>query len=422
MSSEKVLICGAGVAGSVLAFWLAKYDYQVTVIERSRAEQKLGQGLEIEEPALTIVKSMGIIDKLREKKTIEAGTEILDQSSRSYARFDAAGFSPTGELELMRGDLTEVLYRAADEFNNVTYRFETTIRSLSQTQDKVTVELENRNEKRTTTEEFDFVIGADGIRSRTRQLVMGSPEQLDCFKPIGAYCAYFSIPKQAQDWPYSKVCQYPERRVAWLRPARKDSNETSVYLMYLNSDAPALHEANLAGDRNKQKAAFADLFAGLGWETPRIVEQMMKADNFYSDELMQVKLKNWSQGRVALVGDSAWAPTPWTGQGNQLAILGGYVLAQEMSRNRTPLALQQYEKRLRSHVEECQKIPLSGYMPYMVCPQTSWGIAFFRLTMGLVSFSLRVLSWTGLMGLFGDGHEEVNFDLEMKDQEKKVVT
>lgn len=52
MRSERVLVCGAGVAGSILAFWLAKHDFQVVVVERSKAGQKAGQGTEIEGPAL----------------------------------------------------------------------------------------------------------------------------------------------------------------------------------------------------------------------------------------------------------------------------------------------------------------------------------------------------------------------------------
>lgn len=103
MPSERILICEAGVAGSTLAFSLAKHDFQVVVIERSKAEQKAGQGIEIEEPALKIVKLMGILDKLNEKKTGEMGFNLVDQQSRSSAIFEVGGVSPTGALELMRG-------------------------------------------------------------------------------------------------------------------------------------------------------------------------------------------------------------------------------------------------------------------------------------------------------------------------------
>lgn len=418
MSSEKVLIIGAGVAGSILAYWLGKHDFQVVVVERSKTEQKAGQGIEIEEPALKIVKAMGILDKLNEKKTGEMGFNLVDAKARSCGILEVGGISPTGALELMRGDLTEVLYKSADESTNVNYRFETTIHSLRQTQDKVIVDLENRSDKSITTEEFDLVVGADGQRSRTRQLVMGSPEELKCFKPVGAFVAYFSIPKEDQDWPYSQLCHFPGRRIVWMRPVGKESKVTSVYLIHAGDKVPHLHLANAAGDRPKQKEAFAELYGGLGWQTSRVIEQMMRAENFYSDELVQVKLPQWSQNRVVLLGDAAWAPSPFTGEGNQLAIIGAWVLAQELSRDRSPAAYEMYEKRLRSYVENAQNIPLGGYAPYIFVPQTIWGIWLFRAVFRVVVWMVHFFSWTKLPRMSPEqSHPE--FDLEMEETEAK---
>ncbi|MCJ1477809.1 hypothetical protein MMC13_006482 [Lambiella insularis] len=414
MPSERVLICGAGVAGSIVAFWLAKYDFQVVVVERSKAEQKAGQGIEIEEPALQVVKAMGILDELNERRTGERGFNFVDQHSRSCGLFEIGGtVSLTGALEIMRGDLTEILYKAADKFANVTFQFETTIQSLRQTQDKVIVDLENKNTKTTRVEEFDMVVGADGVKSRTRQLAMGSPEKLNCFKSVGAFVAYFSIPKEDQDWPYARLCHFPNRRILWTRPIRKESKMTSVYLIHCCDDVPTLRQANAAGDRLRQKEGFAELYSGLGWETPRVIEQMMRAENFYSDELVQVKLQKWSEHRVVLIGDAAWAPTPFTGQGNQLAIVGAWVLAQELSRNRSPLAFEMYEKRLRSYVESSQNIPLRGYAPYIFNPQTAWGIWVFRKIVRLASWIIRFFTWMNLAGMLPEEHRD-DFDLEIE--------
>ena len=413
MSSNRVLICGAGVAGSIACFWLAKYDYEVFVIERSKAEQKAGQGIEIEEPATNVVKAMGILDKLKERKTSEMGFNLVDQHSRSYGVFEAGAFSPTGDLELMRGDLTEVLYKSADQFPNVTYHFETTIQSLRQTQDKVIVDLENRVNKSTWVYEFDFVIGADGVKSRTRQLVMGLPEKLNCLESVGVFSAYFDIPKEDQDWPYSRLCNFTNRRIIWIRPVGNESPRTSVYLIHARDDFPALRRANAAGDRLKQKEAFAELYSGLGWESSRVIEQMMKTENFYSDELVQVKLPKWSQNRVVFLGDSAWAPTPLTGEGNQLAIIGAWVLAQEMSRNRSPAAFEAYERRLRSYVENAQSIPLGGYAPLIFNPQTAWGIWLLRTIMRFVSWVVHTIARTKIARMVPDGsHNEFNLEIE----------
>jgi len=211
-----------------------------------------------------------------------------------------------------------------------------------------------------------------------------------------------------------------------MRPTTKTSDTTSVYLIHLKDEIPTLDQANAAGDRQKQKKAFSEIYSGLGWEAPRVVEQMMKAENFYSDKLQQVKLPTWSKGRVVLLGDSCWAPTPFTGEGNQLAIIGAWVLAQELSRNRGPVAFDNYEKRFRKYVEKAQKIPLYGYAPYLITPQTSSGIWAIRATFLLLGYAIRFFSWMNLSRFWPGAqtkeeltHEQ--FDLEVEQSEEKKM-
>lgn len=107
MPSSRILICGARVAGSTLAFWLAKHDFEVVVVERSSAEQTAGQGIDIEGLAFEIVKLMGILDKIKEKTTGEEGLAIVDEQNHPWAIFEveAAGqsrLSPTRAIKIMR--------------------------------------------------------------------------------------------------------------------------------------------------------------------------------------------------------------------------------------------------------------------------------------------------------------------------------
>lgn len=407
MPGERVLISGAGIAGSVLAYWLAKSDYTVVVVERSKREQKLGQGLEIEEPALQVVERMGIIEELRAQRTGELGFDLVDEQSRSFGHLGVGGLSVTGALEIMRGDLCDVLYKAANKSEQVTYRFDTLIQSLRHTGNKIIVDLERRGDNATKTEEFDFVIGADGVNSQTRKLAFGSAESLGCMKPVGAWVAYFSIPKEERDWPNSKLCHFPVRRIVWMRPTGEESKHTSVALIHVGDEPQAIAQANDARDGQRQKQAFADLYGGLGWETPRVIEQMMKAENFYSDTLKQVKLSKWSNGNVVLVGDAAWAPTPFTGEGNQLAIIGAWVLAQEMTRNRNGLAFEKYEQRLRKYVEDAQSIPLGGYAPYIFNPETAFGIRTLRIMFYILSIVSNLCMRTGVTKYFPESPRSV---------------
>lgn len=404
-----------------MAFWLAKHNpsFTITVLERSRVNQKLGQGIEIEEPALQVVRAMGIMSRLHEVRTGEEGFHLVDEQGRSRGYIGMGdGFSPTGALEMMRGDLTEVLYKAANVFENVSYRFESVVRSISETgTGKVVVEIQRRGDDATTTEVYDLVLAADGARSRTREMVMG--DSPDWHKPVGASVAYFSIPRETGDSPDSKLCHFPGRRVLWTRPVGRDSKHTSVYLINITDNIPELREANIAGDRMKQKKVFANLYKDCGWEAKRVIEGMMNADNFYSDELVQVHLPTWSMGRVALVGDSAWAPTPFTGQGNQLAIIGAFVLAQEITRDPTPQAFVKYENRLRAYVEDCQQVPLKGYAPKLAAPETKLGIWIFRTIFSVIAWVAKVTaSKTPTVALGEDTGKppkiEKPFDFEME--------
>ena len=197
-----------------------------------------------------------------------------------------------------------------------------------------------------------------------------------------------------------------------IRPRGEHSETTSVYLGCFRGDEPSLLRARDSGDRQMQKETFAKLFAGSGWEVPRVIEQMLGAKNFYFDQYVQVKLPKWSQERAVLLGDAAWAPSPLTGQGTQLAILGGYVLAQELARHRDHglLAFEKYEKRLRRHVEDAQNIPLGGYAPYVLNPQSSFGIWLFR---NIASF----ISWTKVLNLLPK-QQAAAFDLEIEKAER----
>jgi 2-polyprenyl-6-methoxyphenol hydroxylase-like FAD-dependent oxidoreductase len=428
---QRVLIIGAGAAGSVLAYWLSRASapYSITVVERSSTDQRLGQGIEIEQPALRVVEAMGILEELEGKRTGEKGFMLVDGDGKECARFDAGrGISPTGDLEIMRGDLTDVLYRAAvrEGRGRVRYVFETTILGLEVGGGEcVVAEFRGRGEGGDVwREEFDFVVGADGFNSRTRKLVMPEEEEGGkCFRRVGAYAAWFSIPKMPQDWPYSKACQYPGRRIIWTRPVSEEDERTSVYLIHLADDVPAIREANAAGDRVKQKEAFAALYdhGGLGWESKRVVEQMMKSENFYSDDMTQVRLSKWSKGRVALVGDAAWAPTAFTGQGNQLAIIGAWVLAQEMTRDRSVHAFENYERRLRGYVTECQHISLGGRGPYLFAPQTTWGIWVSRLALRFAAAINWFIDWMMPADGSNNGsrpkYDEKAFDLQISDEQ-----
>lgn len=204
-------------------------------------------------------------------------------------------------------------------------------------------------------------------------------------KSVNAFVAFFSIPAEPQDRPYGNLYSAPGRRSAFTKPCTE--KETSAYLSYCKFDQK-LHDARESRDVKLQKETVAGIFQGLGWETDRLVKGMMEAQNFYFEEISQVKLDKWSQGRCVLLGDTAYCPSPLTGQGTNLAILGAYVLASQIVKhvNNPTEGFTQYEKDIRPYVNKVQPIPLRGYLPLLINPDTSWGIWILRSILGWVSW------------------------------------
>lgn len=372
-----------------------------------------------------------MMDELRQKRTVEMGSEIVDERGKGLGMLGRGeGVSVTGELEMMRGELCGVLRTKAEEVG-VRYRFGVKVVGVRELGggEGVEVEMKERGKEEVRREVFDVVVGADGMRSMTRELVWGRAEEVGCYYPVGAQVAYFSVPKTEGDGLFAKLCQFVGRRVLWIRPVGEGADVMSCYLMHIGEEGKGverLKEANASGDRERQKEALREVFDGCGWEMPRILKGMMLAENFYSEELVQVKLPRWSKGKVVLVGDAAWAPTPFTGQGNQLAIIGAWVLAQEMRKNQAEpvLAFETYEGRLGKYVEECQQIPLGGRAPYLCAPQTALGIWLFRRIYQLVVGVIQFAIWTGLSKILPTGGErwEEKYDLEMVETEGKKST
>jgi 2-polyprenyl-6-methoxyphenol hydroxylase-like FAD-dependent oxidoreductase len=68
----------------------------------------------------------------------------------------------------------------------------------------------------------------------------------------------------------------------------------------------------------------------------------------------------WSGGRTVLLGDAAWCTTPLSGQGTTLALVGAYLLAQELDTRPVAEALAAYEERMRPVAEADQRLALEN--------------------------------------------------------------
>ncbi|SON63613.1 hypothetical protein MSIMFI_05144 [Mycobacterium simulans] len=128
MAKPTVLISGAGIAGPALAFWLSRSGYQVVVVELADGIRPGGQTVDLRGAGRAIVERMGLLDDMRDRSLEQRGVAWVKADGRRRAEMPVAAFHGNGvvsQLEILRGDLADVLYRATA--SDVEYRFGTVV-------------------------------------------------------------------------------------------------------------------------------------------------------------------------------------------------------------------------------------------------------------------------------------------------------
>ena len=388
--ARRILITGASVAGNTAAWWLGRAGLDVTVVERAPGFRDGGQNIDVRGVGREVLRRMGLEQAALDRGTGEEGTAWVDKEGKVAAEFLTEGTGadgPTAEMEILRGDLARLLYEPARE--HATYRFGDSIEGIEQDDDGATVTFAGG-----TSERYDLVIVAEGVGSRTRELVFPGenvPRWMDLT------IAYFTIPRQADDDRLWRWYNAPGGRSVSLRPDRHGTARAM-----LSVQQPPGGEQDWDSDR--QKAWLRERFAGAGWQSDRVLAGMEVTDDFYFDVLRQVRMPRWSKGRVVLTGDAAWCATPIAGYGTTLAVTGAYVLAQELIRAvDVRMALAAYEQAMRPMVEDAQGVPKMA--PRLANPHSLLGIRLLHTALNVASLpAVRGVAGT----LFGGGSKDVD--------------
>lgn len=348
-SERTVLISGASIAGPALAYWLNRYGFEVTVVERADSLRGGGYPIDIRGTALQVVTGMGLLPQL----------EAAHIDTRKITFLDADGI-PVGsirpevltggvedrDLEVRRGDLAGALYGAVRQ--DVEFLFGDSIATLHDHDDGVDVTF--RSGLRRT---FDLVVGADGLHSHTRSLAFGPEEQYHRY--LGYCFAGFTMPNHFELSHEVLMWNAPGKGAALYGVGGGDQVHT--FLNFACPEPPFSALGRPVAQRDLVGATFADD----KWEIPGLVSAMREADDLFFDTISQIHMPRWSAGRVALVGDAAHAPSFLSGQGSSIALVGAYVLAGELaSHDRHTAAFAMYEARTREFVNLNQAIADSG--------------------------------------------------------------
>jgi 2-polyprenyl-6-methoxyphenol hydroxylase-like FAD-dependent oxidoreductase len=351
-TNTDILVSGGGIAGPALAYWLHRAGFNVTVVERAPAPRPGGQTVDLRGAGRTVVSRMGLMDQVLARTVDQAGMACVDARGRTTAAMPVDAFGGEGiisEIEILRGDLAEVLYDATRD--DVEYLFDDTVTELREDAHGITVTFENAAPRR-----FALVVGADGLHSAVRRLAFGPEQRL--VRPIHLYTGLFTTTEPLHLDGWYQMFNAPGGLVASARPGRLPG-ESKASLNF-RTTAPIAYDRK---DTAAQRELLAERFAGVtGWHVPTLLRAMRTAPDFTFDSNGQVHLDSWSRGRTVLLGDAGYCATPLSGLGTSLALVGAYVLAGELAAahgdHRT--AFQAYDRIMRPYVDQAQELPPGG--------------------------------------------------------------
>ncbi|WP_285653336.1 FAD-dependent monooxygenase [Actinomycetospora sp. NBRC 106375] len=345
MSGVRVLVAGASIAGPALAHGLRRRGAEVTVVERAPELRPGGQAVDARGVAKEVIRRMGLDAEVRAACTQTVGAYSVDADGtvlETYRAEDDEGDGFIAEIEILRGDLSRVLYDATRD--DVEYVFGDRIAELTQDVGGVDVVFAGGDRRR-----FDLVIGADGLHSTLREMVFGPRERF--VRHLGHVLAFYSVPNEfgLDRW----LIEYQEAgRSAGLRPIQ-DATQGMAMFSFPAADV----EVDIR-DVAAQKRLLRERMAGFGWWTSRILEHVDDSPDFYLDQVAQVLMDRWSSGRVGLLGDAACSSSPMSGQGTSIALVGAHLLAGDLAAADwdPETAFAAYERRMRPFVEANQEI------------------------------------------------------------------
>ena len=350
MDENTVMISGGGIAGPAAAYWLRRAGFRPTVVERAPAPRPGGQAVDLRGAGRTVVERMGLLERARAVGLQQKGFAFVDSRGRITAGMPAEAFGGEGivsEIEILRGDLCHLLYEAS--LPDTAYLFDDAITGIEQDASGATVSFERAPSRR-----FALVVGADGLHSSVRRLAFGPDSAY--VRPFDLYNAWFTARVDIDLDGWFLMHNAPRGLVATARPGRV-TGDIKAGLAF------RAERGQFEGlDRNAQHDLLTARFAGGGWEVPRLLDAMRSATDFYFDSVGQVNVEVWSRGRVVLLGDAGYCPSPLTGLGTSLALVGAYILSGELgaSAGDHRIAFPRYQERMRAYVAQAQQLPPGG--------------------------------------------------------------
>ncbi|GHA55414.1 FAD-dependent monooxygenase [Streptomyces olivaceoviridis] len=340
---KRALVVGMGISGMATASRLRRAGWTPVIVERAPARRMGGYFVALFGAGLVSARRLGVLEHLHDRKSLIRGVDI-DRKGRQRPGISYTEM-PGEPWLLLRSDVERAAFAVLADQAEV--RYSTVPTAIEQDADGVDVTLRNTATDTCTTERFDLVVGADGIRSTVRSLVFGPHEQH--IERMGYMIAAF-------EYSGTPAGLTPGLGATLLEPDRSmwvyafTDHDPTILLSYRTDDV----------DAELSRPVAESVRAAFGEGRPHILEDVLDAleasDTVLFDSAEQVRMTTWHKGRVVLLGDSAWCVTLYAGMGVSAALAGADLLGTLLERQPDDLesALTAWERGLRPYISYYQ--------------------------------------------------------------------
>ncbi|ANY25588.1 FAD-dependent monooxygenase [Gordonia terrae] len=345
----RVLISGGSVAGLTAAALLSRDGHEVTLLERASGPRQGGVAVDVRGQALDVARSLGLHDLLLDHRVgYEDRFSFVDRAGVPQALVtpNTDVYDSPDDIEISRDRLVDILSDAVPR--GVTTSYGSWIEKLEDEGSHVTVEIRGADTRR---EEFDLVIGADGLHSGVRRLAFGPEHRF--VRHLGLYVGVIRSCSTDLGVRDTTVYNEPGRMVM----VRGDGREQSAILGYRS---PLIDYDYRDVDAHRRMLTRA--FTGdTGWKFGEIRDEIASTPDLYFDAVSQTVMDSWTTGRVALIGDAGYCASFFSGMGTTLAMTGAAALAHALAVETTvSAALDAYCSTMRPVVDAAHALAGEG--------------------------------------------------------------